>query len=88
MSSANVPGMIVEGVKRRSLPILDYALDNIVPPFSVGFALVIALLLGSLTTTAPYTLRGAFVWAPLLLLSVLALRLRFPWRYKRYRRLH
>jgi choice-of-anchor A domain-containing protein len=43
---------------------------------------------GSLTTTAPYTLRGAFVWAPLLLLSVLALRMRFPWRYKRYRRLH
>ena len=43
---------------------------------------------GPLTTTAPYTLRGAFVWAPLLLLSVLALRLRFPWRYKRRRRLH
>jgi choice-of-anchor A domain-containing protein len=43
---------------------------------------------GPLTTTAPYTLRGAFVWAPLLLLSVLALRMRFPWRYKRYRRLH
>lgn len=43
---------------------------------------------GPLTTTAPYTLRGAFVWGPLLLLSVLALRLRFPWRYKRYRRLH
>jgi choice-of-anchor A domain-containing protein len=41
---------------------------------------------GPLTTTAPYTLRGAFVWAPLLLLSVLALRLRFPWRYKRRRR--
>lgn len=40
---------------------------------------------GPLTTTAPYTLRGAFVWAPLLLLSVLALRLRFPWRYRRRR---
>lgn len=43
---------------------------------------------GPLTTTAPYSLRGAFVWAPLLLLSVLALRLRFPWRYKRRRRLY
>ncbi len=38
---------------------------------------------GPLTTTAPYSLRGAFVWGPLLLLSVLALRLRFPWRHKR-----
>ena len=37
---------------------------------------------GPLTTTAPYTLRGAFVWGPLLLLSVLALRLRFPWRHR------
>ncbi len=35
---------------------------------------------GPLTTTAPYTLRGAFVWGPLLLISVLAMRLRFPWR--------
>jgi hypothetical protein len=43
---------------------------------------------GPLTTTAPYSLRGAFVWAPLLLLSVLALRLRFPWRYKLRRRLY
>jgi len=42
---------------------------------------------GPLTTTAPYSLRGALVWGPLLLLSVLALRMRFPWRYKRYRRL-
>ena len=38
---------------------------------------------GPLTTTAPYSLRGAFVWGPLLLLSVLALRLRFPWRPRR-----
>lgn len=43
---------------------------------------------GPLTTTAPYSLRGTFVWAPLLLLSVLALRLRFPWRYKRRKRLY
>jgi hypothetical protein len=42
---------------------------------------------GPLTTTAPFTLRGAFVWGPLLLLSVLALRLRAPWQRKR-RRLH
>jgi hypothetical protein len=41
---------------------------------------------GPLTTTAPYSLRGTFVWAPLLLLSVLALRLRFPWRYGKRRR--
>ncbi|GAB3247687.1 hypothetical protein GCM10027448_10580 [Nocardioides dilutus] len=38
---------------------------------------------GPLTTTAPYTLRGAFVWGPLLLLSVVALRMRYPWRRKR-----
>ena len=38
---------------------------------------------GPLTTTAPYSLRGAFVWGPLLLLSVLALRLRFSWRPRR-----
>ena len=38
---------------------------------------------GPLTTTAPYSLRGAFVWGPLLLLSVLAMRLRFPWRNRR-----
>lgn len=43
------------------------------PPRSPGTA-------GPLTTTAPYTLRGAFVWGPLLLISVLAMRLRFPWR--------
>jgi outer membrane biosynthesis protein TonB len=40
---------------------------------------------GPLTTTAPYTLRGAFVWGPLLLLSVLALRMRYPWRRRRIR---
>ena len=33
---------------------------------------------GPLTTTAPYTLRGAFVWGPMLLLSLLVFRLRFP----------
>ena len=43
---------------------------------------------GPLTTTAPFTLRGAFVWGPLLLLSVLALRLRAPWQRRRHQRLH
>ncbi len=38
---------------------------------------------GPFTTTAPFTLRGTFVWAPLLLLSVLTLLLRTRRRPKR-----
>jgi hypothetical protein len=40
---------------------------------------------GPLTTTAPFTLRGAFVWGPLLMLSVLTLLLKVR---RRPRRLH
>jgi choice-of-anchor A domain-containing protein len=43
---------------------------------------------GPVTTTAPFTLRGAFVWAPLLLLSVLTLLLRVRGRPRRPARLH
>lgn len=38
---------------------------------------------GPLTTAAPYTLRGTFVWGPMLLLSVLTLLLRVRRRPKR-----
>jgi choice-of-anchor A domain-containing protein len=38
---------------------------------------------GPVTTTAPFTLRGSFVWGPLLLLSVLTLLLRTRRRPKR-----
>jgi hypothetical protein len=40
---------------------------------------------GPLTTTAPFTLRGAFVWGPLLMLSLLTLLLRVR---RRPRRVH
>jgi hypothetical protein len=38
-----------------------------------------------MTTTAPFTLRGAFVWGPLLMLSLLTLLLRVR---RRPRRMH
>jgi hypothetical protein len=38
---------------------------------------------GPMTTTAPFTLRGAFVWGPLLMLSLLTLVLRVRGRPKR-----
>ena len=40
-------------------------------------------LAGPLTTTAPFTLRGAFVWGPMLMLSLLTLLLRVRRRPKR-----
>jgi len=40
---------------------------------------------GPLATTAPFTLRGAFVWGPLLMLSLLTMVLRTR---KRPKRLH
>jgi choice-of-anchor A domain-containing protein len=43
---------------------------------------------GPVTTTAPFTLRGAFVWAPLLMLSLLTLLLRVRGRPRRPARLH
>jgi len=43
---------------------------------------------GPVTTTAPFTLRGAFVWGPLLMLSLLTLLLRVRRRPRRPARLH
>jgi hypothetical protein len=42
---------------------------------------------GPLTTTAPFTLRGAFVWGPVMMLSLLTLLLRIR-RRPRYQRVH
>ncbi len=39
--------------------------------------------LAPFTTTAPFTLRGAFVWGPMLLLSLLTLVVRIRRRPKR-----
>ena len=40
---------------------------------------------GAFTTTAPFTLRGAFVWGPVMMLSLLTLLVRIRRRPKRVR---
>jgi choice-of-anchor A domain-containing protein len=57
-------------------PTIDAEAPNAEPPHADGPA-------GPLTTTAPFTLRGAFVWGPLLMLSLLTLLLRVRRRPKR-----
>jgi choice-of-anchor A domain-containing protein len=57
-------------------PTVDATAPHAEPPHHGGTA-------GPLTTTAPFTLRGAFVWGPLLMLSLLTLLLRVRRRPKR-----
>jgi choice-of-anchor A domain-containing protein len=92
-SSSETPTSVVEPTDRPALPSSPSAQPTAAPsatetategteapsadaPHQGGPA-------GPLTTTAPFTLRGAFVWAPMLMLSVLTLLLRVRRRPKR-----
>ena len=55
---------------------VDAEAPNAEPPSNDGTA-------APFTTTAPFTLRGAFVWGPMLLLSLLTLVVRIRRRPKR-----
>jgi len=61
-----------------SSPTAEASAPNAEPPHADGPA-------GPLATTAPFTLRGAFVWGPMLMLSLLTLLLRVR---RRPRRVH
>ncbi len=57
MIKSYVPGLIGEGLRRRSFLLLDAAIEQLIPPFSVlaglsGIALLSSLLLGSRTAIA------------------------------------
>ena len=92
-SSSPTPSSIVEPTNRPDLPgspsavptaapttspssTVDAEAPNAEPPNRSDSA-------GPFTTTAPFTLRGAFVWGPMLLLSLLTLLVRIRRRPKR-----
>jgi choice-of-anchor A domain-containing protein len=92
-SSSPTPASVVEPTNRPDLPgtpsaqptpaptaapssTADTEATNAEPPRNGGSS-------GPMTVTAPFTLRGAFVWGPLLLLSLLTLVVRTRRRPKR-----
>ena len=92
-SSTPTPTSIVEPTNRPELPGSPSALPTAAPttsPTSTSDAEAAQAEpprhsgpAGPMTTTAPFTLRGAFVWGPMLLLSLLTLLVKIRRRPKR-----
>jgi choice-of-anchor A domain-containing protein len=79
----NVPGQPEPSIAPTPEPSESAAPPAADPPQDPGSASG-----GPATTTAPFTLRGAFVWGPLLMLSLLTMLLRVRRRPRRPARLH